>query len=262
MLDCRDRGSQRLLAVCFSNSSDWLFVWCLALDLKVGRIVSHPTCFLESSKILRFSVCSLGCSKMSDKPAGESITPAVGGEEKENVKPTAEQLVPPASDPQVEAQPFDPTIGDTPKREVKSEENTSNGPTWIESAADSPLSQFCTALASIRETADYHEVYGLDISDSNSFHSKLILQKFLRANANDLEKAKGQLLETLRWRKQFQPLEQLKAAHDKARFGGFGYVTEIESVPGSVREGGKEIVTYNLYGAVKDKAKTFGDVEM
>ena len=86
-----------------------------------------------------------------------------------------------------------------------------------------------------------------------------MLQKFLRANANDLEKAKEQLLETLKWRKEFDPTKAASEHFDKTKFDGLGYIIEVEGVPES--ENKKDIVTFNIYGAVKDNKATFGDLE-
>jgi hypothetical protein len=193
---------------------------------------------------------------MADQPTKDEAPQA------QETKETIGTTVPPAPSSEVQPQGEDPvketeTPTPQPVEEKKSEESGS-APVWPELAPDHPLSNFCSELESIRSAADYHEVYGVDISDSNSFHTKLILQKFLRANANDIEKAEEQLLATLKWRKEFQPLEQLKASHNKESFGGLGYVMIIDGVPGSSNE--KDVVTFNLYGAVKDNKKVFGDL--
>lgn len=71
---------------------------------------------------------------------------------------------------------------------------------------DSPaLKELLSHVPALIKEAKYDEVYGVELNKPN-FHTKLILQKFLRANANDVEKARAQLLVTLQWRKEFQPL--------------------------------------------------------
>jgi hypothetical protein len=132
-------------------------------------------------------------------------------------------------------------------------------PTWPEIPADHPLTQFFEALPSLTEEADYNEVYGLTLSPSNPFQTKLILQKFLRANANDLTKAKAQLLGTLKWRKDFQPGKAVDEVFEKERFEGLGYILELDDVPESKNK--KDVVTFNIYGSVKDTKKTFGDLD-
>lgn len=132
-------------------------------------------------------------------------------------------------------------------------------PQWPELAAEHPLSQFLTQLPSILETAAHNEIYGIKLDAAGPFHTKLILQKFLRANANDVEKAKEQLSKALTWRKEFQPEKCLEDKFPKDKFDGLGYVTVLEKVPGSENE--KDICTWNIYGAVKDNKKTFGDLD-
>lgn len=128
-------------------------------------------------------------------------------------------------------------------------------PIWPSVPEDHPLSLFRTQLPSILESANYSEVYGLTLTIPPNFHTNIIIQKFLRANANDVEKAKNQLLETLKWRKEFRPLEAKKEVHDKNRFDGLGWVTVLEG------KEGREVVTWNIYGAVKDNKLTFEDID-
>ena len=64
------------------------------------------------------------------------------------------------------------------------------GPFWPETAPDHPLTKFYDAFEALVTEAQHGEVYGIELSKSKPFHTKLILQKFLRANQNDLEKAK------------------------------------------------------------------------
>lgn len=131
---------------------------------------------------------------------------------------------------------------------------------WPEIAEEHPINKLLKLLPDLIKAADGHnEVYGINLDPAGPFHTKLILQKFLRANANDLEKAKSQLGETLKWRGSFKPLAALEDKFDKERYAGLGYVIEVEGVPGSVNK--KDVITFNVYGAVKDNKATFGDVE-
>lgn len=92
------------------------------------------------------------------------------------------------------------------------------------------------------------------------FTTLLILQKFLRANANDPVKAKQQLLEALKWRKSFKPLEAKEETFDQSKFGGLGFVIWLESVPDTKNE--KDVAAFNIYGAAaKDFKHTFGDAD-
>jgi hypothetical protein len=133
------------------------------------------------------------------------------------------------------------------------------GPVWPETAPEHALTKFYDVFEDLVKESAHDEVYGIHLTKSNPFHTKLILQKFLRANQDDLVKAKQQLLETLKWRKEFDPVKAASESFDKKRFGGLGYVLEVEGVPES--KNAKDIVTFNIYGAVQDKKVTFGDLE-
>ena len=139
--------------------------------------------------------------------------------------------------------------------------STDIGPEFPDLPSDHPLTQLIARLPAVLESADYSEVYGVDMSNPTSGHTKNILQKFLRANANDVVKAEEQLLATLKWRKEFQPLKALdEEEHSRSRFGGLGFVTTLKSVPGFDADAA-QVVTWNVYGAVKDNKVTFGDVD-
>ncbi|GMF16426.1 unnamed protein product [Phytophthora fragariaefolia] len=138
--------------------------------------------------------------------------------------------------------------------------STANTPEWPVLAEDHPINQLLKTLpAFIEAGGGYSEVFGVTLDPSGPFTTKLVLQKFLRANANDVEKAKTQLGETLAWRSSFKPLETLNEKFSKDAFGGLGYVIEVEGVPGS--ENKKDVVTFNIYGAVKDNKATFGNLD-
>lgn len=139
------------------------------------------------------------------------------------------------------------------------DETAASGPVWPETGPDHPLTKFYDSLEGLVTEAGHTEVYGVELSKSNAFHTKLILQKFLRAQQNDLEKAKQQLLDTLKWRKTFNPTAAAGESFDPRRFQGLGYVLEVEGVPESPNK--KDVVTFNIYGAVKDNKATFGDLE-
>ncbi|KAI9783023.1 MAG: Non-classical phosphatidylinositol transfer protein (PITP) [Peltula sp. TS41687] len=159
--------------------------------------------------------------------------------------------------------------------------DTTAEPTWPPLPATHPLRKLQDKLPEILSTTGHAEVWGVYLSGTAPipFSTTLVLQKFLRANANDVDKAAKQLQETLVWRKEFQPLKAAEEeVFDETRFGGLGYVTLIErkgAATGSwgrkdVVEGagGKkdkkvdvDVVTWNIYGAVKDPKGTFGDLD-
>lgn len=136
---------------------------------------------------------------------------------------------------------------------------TATTPTWPETGPDHPLTKLYNLIPSLTVQASHTEIYGIELSHSNPFLTKLICQKFLRANQNDVAKAEKQLLETLKWRKAFDPAAAAAAEYPVERFEGLGAIVEIEGVPGSKRE--RDVVTFNVYGSVKDGRGTFGDLE-
>lgn len=147
----------------------------------------------------------------------------------------------------------------TPETKKVDAVTATTSPIWPETAPDHPLTKFYDTFEGLVTDASHNEVYGIELTKSNPFHTKLILQKFLRANQNDLEKAKQQLLDTLKWRKEFDPVKAAGESFDRSRFDGLGYVLEVDGVPESPNK--KDIVTFNIYGAVKDNKATFGDLE-
>lgn len=212
--------------------------------------------------------------KVPEEPAPATTVPSTTQEDSTPAPvepaPQQEQAAAPAVDSKVEkataalaSTSIAPTEGTTTPGDVTVTDSSSAAPTWPELGPDHPLTQFYDALPGITAEASHSEVYGIELSHSNTFHTKLILQKFLRANANDLTKAKQQLLDTLKWRKEFDPVSAATAEYEKERFDGLGYIVEVEGVPASdsARADGKDVVTFNVYGAVKDKKKTFGDVD-
>jgi hypothetical protein len=128
----------------------------------------------------------------------------------------------------------------------------------VQASTDTPLSKLFAELQSILTEAEYREMWGVELSDDTHVPSTIILEKFLRANGKDVTKAKAQLFEALKWRKRMQPIQLLaETEFDPARFGGLGYVT---TDPKSDAHS-KEIVTWNIYGAVKDNKATFGNIK-
>ena len=88
----------------------------------------------------------------------------------------------------------------------------------------------------------------------------MILQKFLRANANDLFGAKTQLTNALNWRKSYQPAKAVDEVFNSTKFGGLGFVTTIKGAKETKND--VDVATFNIYGAVgKDTKTTFGDTD-
>ena len=154
----------------------------------------------------------------------------------------------------VDTQPSPEPTTDPAKDEAKAAEGTTS-----ENKPASPFEKLAEKLGGILKEADYNEVYGVTLGTSSHVPTQIILEKFLRANTNDVDKAAGQLLDTLKWRKEYRPLEARDEVFNKEKFGGLGYITVLDNVP---EEAGKNVVTtWNIYGAVKDLKKTFGDID-
>ncbi|THY74665.1 phosphatidylinositol transfer protein SFH5 [Aureobasidium pullulans] len=140
-----------------------------------------------------------------------------------------------------------------------------SGSDWDDLPEGHVLLRFSAELGDIIKEAGYSEMYGIELSAPTAegqaapFHTLLILQKFLRANAGQVNAASSQLLGALKWRKEFKPLEVKKQVFDKTKFQGLGYVTRLKGVPESVNE--EDVATFNIYGAVKDTKKTFGSLD-
>ncbi|SMQ48986.1 unnamed protein product [Zymoseptoria tritici ST99CH_3D7] len=139
---------------------------------------------------------------------------------------------------------------------------------WANLSKDHKLYQFAQALAGedgILHTAGHNEMYGVELvapsEGSPSPHTTLIiLQKFLRANVDDLEKAKVQLSEALKWRKEYQPLKARDEVFDGDKFKGLGFVTKVRGATETKNE--EDVVAINVYGAAaKDSKKVFGDTD-
>ncbi|CZT02124.1 related to Phosphatidylinositol transfer protein sfh5 [Rhynchosporium graminicola] len=121
-----------------------------------------------------------------------------------------------------------------------------------------PQEQLLAELPSIIQEASHNEIWGVTLKDRSHVPTTIVLEKFLRANTKNVAKAKSQLIEALKWRKKMDPAKLLdEVEFDRSKFGGLGFVT----VYPKTETPGKEIVTWNIYGAVKDNKKTFGDVE-
>lgn len=136
-------------------------------------------------------------------------------------------------------------------------------PVWPDMEESHPLCVLHNELAALLSEEPAHKIWGITLSpDPSHFSTKLILQKFLRANKGDKEKAKKQLEDTLHWRHlYFDGNGKVIGDWDKSKFENLAYITK-ETVKDAGAEKEKEVVvTWNIYGHVKDFAKTFGDVE-
>ncbi|KAM3467590.1 hypothetical protein MY5147_008783 [Beauveria neobassiana] len=124
-------------------------------------------------------------------------------------------------------------------------------------APKTPLAKLTARVAEITTKVDYKEMWGVQLDGSSeNIPSQVVLQKFLRANSNNAEAAEKQLVSALEWRKKMQPVSLVDQQFDKTKFADLGYVTIHRD------DAGKEtVITWNIYGAVKDNKATFGNVD-
>jgi hypothetical protein len=121
-----------------------------------------------------------------------------------------------------------------------------------------PLTRLSDTLPAIIKEAGHGEIWGVTLKDSNDVPTSIVLEKFLRANNKDFDKAKAQLTAALKWRKEMEPSKLLaEMTFDSKKFGGLGYVTVYPKTENHE----KEIITWNIYGAVKDLKTTFGNLK-
>ncbi|KAL0264194.1 Non-classical phosphatidylinositol transfer protein (PITP) [Diplodia seriata] len=202
---------------------------------------------------------------LTEQPVGATASTAsevpAASTTEEDAKPEPAAAPATAADATTEAEASKTEEAEKPEVPAKDQAPAATeGPVWPHLAEQHPINLLLAALPElITEASGHSEVYGINLDPAGPFHTKLILQKFLRANANDIGKAKSQLGETLKWRNTFKPLAALEETFTKDRYEGLGYVIEAEGVPGSPNK--KDIITFNIYGAVKDNKATFGDVE-
>ncbi|GKU20946.1 unnamed protein product [Fusarium langsethiae] len=124
------------------------------------------------------------------------------------------------------------------------------------SVPETPLTKLDGRLNDICSKAQHKEMWGVRLSSISHIPTMVVLQKFLRANNNDPVAAEKQLTQALEWRKKMNPTALVTQTFDKSKFDDLGFVTVHNG------ENNKEtIIMWNIYGAVKDKKATFGNVE-
>ena len=164
------------------------------------------------------------------KPETESAAPAAAAAEETGAKDEAKE---------------------EPKTENKDEKPKEEAP------KETPLTKLAARLEEIKKKADHGEMWGVTLSSLDHAPTAVVLQKFLRANDNDVAQAEKQLTSALEWRKKNNPTALLdEKVYDRSKFGDLGFVTEHKD------DKGKDVaITWNIYGAVKDNKATFGNLK-
>ena len=148
-------------------------------------------------------------------------------------------------------EPLEPLAAALESQMISEPKALPTGPGGV--SAKTVLDELYVLLPTILMDTEHDEMWGVQL-DASTTHvpTTIVLQKFLRANSHNLEKTKNQLTDALKWRKKMDPVALVDSGeYSKEKFGGLGYVTTY----------GKDILTWNIYGAVKDLKATFGDVQ-
>ncbi|EJU03520.1 CRAL/TRIO domain-containing protein [Dacryopinax primogenitus] len=97
-------------------------------------------------------------------------------------------------------------------------------------------------------------VWGVTL-DPNRLDAKtsVVLMHFLRAQTMNVEAAKKMLLDTLRWRAEFDPAKAAEEPFDEAVFGKAGHMFG--------RDPDGRPIQYNIYGGDVDTTKVFADLD-
>lgn len=168
----------------------------------------------------------------------------------------AEKADPAAEDKSVKALPEAPADNQTSEKEDKDKESGPPKPDYLKN--NQALSQFFDRLAEILKSTEYSEMWGVTLQQDSSHAPTInVLIKYLRANEGDVKLAETQLTDSLKWRKSMNPIELAESGSYSAnKFAGMGYLTNYKD------SNGKEtVITWNIYGGVKDLGETFGDMD-
>ncbi|KAJ5495238.1 Phosphatidylinositol transfer protein sfh5 [Penicillium diatomitis] len=116
------------------------------------------------------------------------------------------------------------------------------------------LTQFFEQLPQILTETGHQEMWGVVLKNHEDVPTVNVLIKFLRANEGNVQAAQDQLRKALEWRKEINPIALVESGrYSAAKYDGLGYLTTYE------QDGRPLVFTWNIYGAVKDVKKTFGD---
>ena len=121
------------------------------------------------------------------------------------------------------------------------------------------LATFFERLPAIIKNAEHREMWGVHLVDNDASHAPTIniLIKYLRANEGNVKLGEEQLTNALKWRKSMDPVALAESGvYDAGKFAGLGYLTNYTEASGK-----DVVVTWNIYGGVKDLGKTFGDMD-
>ena len=191
-------------------------------------------------------------TKADGKAIEEKLTDAVGESEKAPPVPSKDDA------PEKIQEPAEKALPPVDKDISEDSEPAPTEPAKPEYLSKNPnLNQFFDHLPSILEKTGHHEMWGVALKDFNDAPTANVLIKFLRANDGNPRLAEEQLTKALEWRKKMNPLQLAEdATFSSNKFAGLGYITSYNDP-----KHGDLIFNWNIYGAVKDIDKTFGDID-
>ncbi|KAE8328961.1 CRAL-TRIO domain-containing protein [Aspergillus sergii] len=180
----------------------------------------------------------------------QPTNPPAADAPKENEAPAPAPA--PAAAPAAEDAPAEPA----PAQEQQEEEQqpADNKPEYL--AKNPALSQLFDRLPTVLSNSGHDEMWGVPLRDSSDVPTVNVLIKFLRANEGDVKLAEGQLTKALQWRKQANPTALVEGRYSAKKFGGLGYLSTYKDADGK-----ETVITWNIYGGVKDLGTTFGNVD-
>ena len=188
-----------------------------------------------------------------DPKASETGVPAVAA------APAAEPAEAVVADPVAAAKDPGPPAA-APSEETKDEPKVEQPAQELKEDKPAPPLDAIAQLWDASKASSHPEIWGVTLADPETHvPTRIVLQKYLNANDGDVAKAKDQLVKTLEWRAKMKPLDLLKKAYSKAKFGSLGYVTTYTA--GDIDPESKEVFTWNIYGAAKSIDETFGNLE-
>ncbi|KAE8156194.1 CRAL-TRIO domain-containing protein [Aspergillus tamarii] len=157
----------------------------------------------------------------------------------------------PASAPAAEDPPAEPALAQEQQEEEKPADNK---PEYL--AKNPALSELFERLPTVLSNSGHDEMWGVPLRDSSDVPTVNVLIKFLRANEGNVKLAEDQLTKALQWRKQTNPIALVEGRYSAKKFGGLGYLSTYKDADGK-----ETVITWNIYGGVKDLGTTFGNVD-
>lgn len=190
------------------------------------------------------------------EPAESTATEQKTEQPASNDTPATENKDTTTETPAVEESKPTETPANDNNKENDGKEAQPEKPVYLKNNA--ALSQFFDRLSEILKNAEYSEMWGVTLQEDSAHIPTInILIKYLRANEGNVKLAEGQLVKALKWRKTMDPVALAESGvYDAGKFAGLGYLTNYTGADGK-----ETVVTWNIYGAVKDLGHAFGDLD-